>query len=111
VVTLDTLRKLHEHGHQLAAYCPTCERWAVLDLPALIAAGHGHRYCIGWRPRCSYCRGRGEVQVLAPALRREIAVFTRRVQLTVDLIRQRPQARSQLVIRTVLRRNSPSGTF
>jgi hypothetical protein len=41
MVTLDTLRKLHEHGHQLAAYCPTCERWAVLDLPALIGSYQG----------------------------------------------------------------------
>ena len=31
MVTLDTLRALHEHDHQLAAYCATCERWAVLD--------------------------------------------------------------------------------
>jgi hypothetical protein len=35
LVTLDTLRALHEH--KLAAYCPTCERWAVLDLERLIA--------------------------------------------------------------------------
>ena len=31
MVTLDTLRARHEHDHKLAAYCPTCERWAVLD--------------------------------------------------------------------------------
>ena len=37
----DTLRALHEHEHQLAAYCPTCERWAVLDLERLIAEGRG----------------------------------------------------------------------
>jgi hypothetical protein len=29
MVALDTLRALHEHDHQLAAYCVTCERWAV----------------------------------------------------------------------------------
>jgi hypothetical protein len=39
MVTLDTLRALHEHDHQLAAYCPTCELWAVLDLERLIAEG------------------------------------------------------------------------
>ena len=32
---------LHEHEHQLAAYCATCERWAVLDLARLIAEGRG----------------------------------------------------------------------
>jgi hypothetical protein len=32
VLTLDTLRKLHEHDHQLAAYWATCERSAVLAL-------------------------------------------------------------------------------
>jgi hypothetical protein len=48
MVTLDTLRKLHDHGHQLAAYCPACERWAVLDLERLIAQGRGE-YCFPWR--------------------------------------------------------------
>ena len=38
MVTLDTPRALHER-HQLAAYCATCERWAVLDLERLIAEG------------------------------------------------------------------------
>ena len=36
-VTLDTIRTIHEHEHQLAAYCSVCERWAVLDLERLIA--------------------------------------------------------------------------
>ncbi len=40
MVTLDTLRALHEHEHKLAAYCATCERWAVLDLERLIAGRH-----------------------------------------------------------------------
>jgi hypothetical protein len=35
---------LLEHDHRLAAYCATCERWAVLDLERLIAAGRGD-YC------------------------------------------------------------------
>jgi ABC-type branched-subunit amino acid transport system ATPase component len=41
LIVLDTLRALHEHDHQLAALCPTCERWAVLDLGRLIAEGRG----------------------------------------------------------------------
>ena len=39
---------LHEHEHQLAAYCATCERWAVFDLEQLIADGHGELCIIGW---------------------------------------------------------------
>lgn len=58
MVTLDTFRALHEHEHQLAAYCPKCERWAVLDLERLIAEGRGD-YCVaGRKPRCKHCRGR-----------------------------------------------------
>ena len=41
VIVLDTLRALREHDHGLAAYCPKCRRWAVLDLAKLIADGHG----------------------------------------------------------------------
>ena len=32
MVMLDTFRALHEHDHKFACYCPTCERWALLDL-------------------------------------------------------------------------------
>jgi hypothetical protein len=41
MVTLDTFRALHEHDHKLAAYRPTYERWAVLDLQRRIADGRG----------------------------------------------------------------------
>ena len=52
MVTLDTFRALHEHDHKLAAYCATCERWAVLDLERLIAAGRGeYRFRLRVRSR------------------------------------------------------------
>ena len=54
MVTLDTLRALHEHDHQLAAYCAICERWAVLDLEQLIAGGRGDYCFVGRKPRYSY---------------------------------------------------------
>jgi hypothetical protein len=38
-VALDTLRALRGHDCGLAAYCPTCDRWSVLDLERPIAAG------------------------------------------------------------------------
>jgi len=72
MVTLDTLRALHEHDHKLAAYCPTCERWAVLDLERLIAQGRGEYHFVGQKPRCSYCRGPGIWQLRPPVMRSEI---------------------------------------
>ena len=59
MVTLDTLRKLHEHGRKLAAYCRQVERWAVLDLARLIAEGRGDYCAIGRKPRCKVCGGQG----------------------------------------------------
>jgi hypothetical protein len=55
LVALDTFRALHEHEHQLAAYCATCERWAVLNLERLIAEGRGKYRFVGRKRRCSYC--------------------------------------------------------
>ena len=66
MVTLDTFRALHEHDHKLAAYCATCERWAVLDLERLIAEGRGEYCLVGREPRCSYCRGLGIWQLRPP---------------------------------------------
>ena len=36
---------------ELAAYCPKCQRWAVLDLARLIADGRGDYKPVGRRPR------------------------------------------------------------
>jgi len=69
MVTLDTFRALQEHEHKLAAYCPTCERWAVLDLERLIAEGRGDYRFVGRKPRCAYCHGRGTWQLRPPAMR------------------------------------------
>jgi len=69
MVALDTLRALHEHDHKLAAYCATCERWAVLDLERLLAEGCGEFRFVGRKPRCSDCRSPGIWQVRPPALR------------------------------------------
>jgi hypothetical protein len=74
VVVLDTLRALHDHDHKLAAYCSTCERWAVLDLERLIADGRGDYVFVGRKPRCIYCRGMGTWQLRPPVLRLGIAV-------------------------------------
>ena len=69
MVTLDTLRELHEHDHELAAYCATCRRWAVLDLERLIAAGRGEYYSSAGSRAVSYCCGLGTWQVRPPVMR------------------------------------------
>lgn len=43
MIDLGSIAGLHEHGHQLAAYCQRCDRWVVLDPAALINAGDGQR--------------------------------------------------------------------
>jgi hypothetical protein len=50
LIVVATLRALHEHDHKLAAYCPTCERWAVLDLEQRIAEGRGDYCFVGRKP-------------------------------------------------------------
>ena len=51
MIRLDTFRALHEHDHKLAAYCPTCERWEVLDAERLISEGLGEYCLVGRKPR------------------------------------------------------------
>ena len=68
MVTLDTFRALHEHDHQLAAYCPT-PTWAVLDLEQLIAEGRGDDCFVGRQPRCRLLpAGAGTWQLRPPAM-------------------------------------------
>lgn len=69
MIRLDTIRALHDYGHELHCYCPACDRWGVLDLAALVAAGRGGACIIGWRPRCSRCGRPGRLQVRPPCLR------------------------------------------
>ena len=43
---LGSLAGLLEHRHRLDAYCPRCDRWAALDLAAIVADG-------SQKPECS----------------------------------------------------------
>jgi hypothetical protein len=73
MIDLGTLAGLLEHRHALAAYCPRCDRWAELDLGAMVAAGHsGHRLPI--RVRCRGCGDVGRLQVRPPAPTRAVSV-------------------------------------
>ena len=66
VIDLGTLAGHHRHQYHLAAYCQGCERWALLDLAAMINAGHGERrlpITVG----CHVCGAIGRLQVRPPA--------------------------------------------
>jgi len=43
MIDLGTLAGLLEHRHVFAAYCPRCDRWAVIDLAATVDTGLGDR--------------------------------------------------------------------
>ena len=46
MIDLSTLAGLLWHRHRLDAYCPRCDRWAALDLAAIVADG-------SQKPECS----------------------------------------------------------
>ena len=43
MIDLGSIRGLHDHGHELRAYRVVFDRRALLNLAAMIAAGHGDR--------------------------------------------------------------------
>ena len=62
MIDLGSIRGLHNHRHELRAYCPRCDRWRVLDLAAMVAAGLGDRR-LPLAVRCQECGERGQLQV------------------------------------------------
>lgn len=73
MIDLGTLAGLREHRHGLDAYCPHCDRWAELDLAAMVAAGHGARR-LPVRVRCRVCGEVGRLQVRPPVPTRSDSV-------------------------------------
>lgn len=65
MIDLGTIDGLHEHGHELHAYCPRCDRWAALDLGSMIRDGQGARR-LPLRLRCRWCGAIGQLQVRPP---------------------------------------------
>ena len=41
MIDLGSIAGLHEHDHQLAAYCPRCDAWRLLPLGEWISQGKG----------------------------------------------------------------------
>ena len=65
MIDLGSIAGLHEHDHELRAYCPRCDRWAVLPLANLVCLGKGSlRMPI--TVRCQQCGDRGQLQVRPP---------------------------------------------
>jgi hypothetical protein len=65
MIDLGTIAGLHEHDHQLAAYCPRCDARRVLPLAETVAAGQGARR-LPIRVRCRACGEFGQLQVRPP---------------------------------------------
>jgi len=67
-IVLDTLGKLHAHGHGLFGWCRKCDRHFDVPLPALIAARGADSPVVRMRPlRCAACGGRDtEIRITAP---------------------------------------------
>jgi hypothetical protein len=56
---------LDDARYGLAAHCWRCNRWHDLDIAGL-AANHGDRSIINFKPRCSVCGERAEKQMTSP---------------------------------------------
>ena len=65
MIDLGTIAGLHARDHQLAAYCPRCDRWHVLPLAELVAAGQGSRR-LPVPVTCKACGSSGQLQVRPP---------------------------------------------
>ena len=72
MISLGTLRGLHDHDHQLHAYCPKCARWVELNLAHLIARGMGYK-AVPFRVRCLRCGERGVAQLRPPLPKHSVA--------------------------------------
>jgi len=65
MIDLGSLAGLLTHDHGLAAYCPRCDRWAVLPLAELVTQGKGSLR-LPIKVRCRDCGEAGRLQVRPP---------------------------------------------
>ena len=65
MIDLGSIAGLHSRNHQLHAYCPTCDRWALLDLERMVRDGHGERR-LPFTVRCRWCGAAGRLQLRPP---------------------------------------------
>jgi hypothetical protein len=65
MLDLGSIAGLYKHAHELHAYCATCDRWAAVDLAAMIRQGQGEKR-LPLRVRCRWCGAAGALQVRPP---------------------------------------------
>jgi RNase P subunit RPR2 len=65
MIDLGNIAGLYEHDHQLHAYCPSCDRWRVLNLEWLVRQKKGE-IRLPIRVRCRDCGEIGQLQVRPP---------------------------------------------
>jgi hypothetical protein len=65
MIDLGTIGGLHEHQHELHAYCLRCDRWCVLPLERWVAEGRGSLR-LPIRVTCRACGKVGQLQVRPP---------------------------------------------
>jgi hypothetical protein len=65
MIDLGSVAGLHDHSHELHAFCPRCDRWAVLDLAGMVSQGRGSLR-LPIVVRCHDCGERGQLQVRPP---------------------------------------------
>ena len=69
-LSLETLADLAEARYGLAAYCLNCNRWHDFDIEELVER-YGNRSIVKFKPRCSICGERAQMQVSPPMPRFE----------------------------------------
>lgn len=65
MIDLGNVAGLHEHEHELHAYCWRCDRWRVIDLGRMVREGKGAMR-LPLRMRCRDCGEIGQLQVRPP---------------------------------------------
>jgi len=65
MIDLGMIAGLHEHDHELHAFCVRCDRWSAIDLEAMVQAGQGERR-LPITVRCRDCGDVGQLQVRPP---------------------------------------------
>jgi hypothetical protein len=65
MIDLGSIAGLHEHRHELHAYCQRCYRWSILPLAELVASGRGSSR-LPLTVRCRDCHEIGRLQVRPP---------------------------------------------
>ena len=60
MIDLGSIGGLHARQHEVHAYCPRCDRWAVLPLAQMVTNSQGERR-LPIRGRCRWCLAVGLV--------------------------------------------------